>query len=96
MAEGSKTTVDNTTTEIIAAAERRGFTIYNPSSSIDLWVKLGAAAVVGEGMIVKAGTSLILAYEGEWNTSITRFASYNLAVNGIYASGSEDVAYHTL
>jgi len=96
MATGSKTTVGTTSTEIIPAAERRGFILHNPSSTVDLWCKQGEAAVVGEGFVVKAGTSVALAYEGEFNMPPTRFDTYGEAVNGIYASGSEDVAYQTL
>jgi len=95
MAEGSKTSVTPTSTEIIAAGDRRGFIIHNPGTE-DLWCKLGETAVVGEGFVVKGATSVALAYEGEWNGIPTISASYNLAVNGIYSSETNNVAYQTL
>jgi len=96
MATASKTSVNTSSTAIIAASNNRsGFTLHNPGAET-LWCALGEAAVVGEGFPVLAGTTVMMKYEGEFNTPPTRFASYNLAVNGIYATETNNVAYQTL
>lgn len=80
----SKVTVAATTTQILAANTNRIYLQLTNNNQYDVWVKFGAAAVVGEGFLLKA-------YGGCYTA--TKDSIYQGAISGIGDGGSNDIAY---
>jgi len=96
MATGSKTTIAATTTQLVAAGERRGIIITNTSSTITVWFKFGSAAVVNEGFKLDPGQAMAFQYSDIRNAPIVMFDTFSMAINGIAESSTADIAYQTL
>jgi len=91
-----KTSVNDSTTPIITASERRAVVITNPSTATEtLWLAFDEDAVVGEGVPLAPAQAVTASYDGEFNLPPTVFATYSKEINGIYATETNDVPYHT-
>lgn len=75
--------VDSTSTEILAANDRRKFATITNSSNVGIWLAFGAAAEVGKGAYLAAGG-------GSYNITVDNL--WVGVVNGITTSGDDKVA----
>jgi len=82
-ATNSKKTVLTSSTEILPATNRTQLVLQNTSAN-DVWVALGATAVVGEGLYLAASGGVI---------TMNDYGTYDGVINGIADGGSADIAY---
>lgn len=79
----TKVVIGNTTTSVIAANESRNYLLLINDSDEKIYIKLGAAAVSGEGIAI--------AVAGTYEISPAKGNLYKGAINGICASGSKNL-----
>lgn len=78
---GSKTMSSATSGQILAANSKRRHAVIGGSQTVGLWINYDAAAAVGTGIYVPAGTAYEIDQDNMWQG----------AVNGILAAGGDQV-----
>ena len=67
--------VTNSTTQLLAANSARKYAIIANNSGITIYLKMGAAAVVGEGLVLPSGAVFQITNDNLWVGSINAIRS---------------------
>jgi hypothetical protein len=75
-------TANTTSQTLLAANDRRRWAIICNTGAEDLWIGLGATAVVGQGICVAPDDSFVMDGDNIWRGSVTGILAANTSVIG--------------